>query len=1277
MRAFAPLLLIAALLAGPLRAQEDDRSTLTAFLEDSFSDAGRQVVITGFAGALSSRASLQVMTIADAQGVWLTLTDVSLDWQRSALLRGEVVIDSLTAARIEMTRLPVTGTSTMPTPEAADFALPELPVSIDIGEIAAAEIVLGETVLGQPVIGSLRAALHLSAGEGAANLTISRSGDGPKGLISLRAAYANATAVLELDLRAEEGAGGIAVGLLGVPDAPSVLFTLAGAGPISDFAADIGLETDGVSRLAGSVTLAKADDGDSRFDAELRGNVAPLFLPGYADFFGPEVTLRAEGSRSPEGVLTLGDLSLQARALDVRGQVALSADGLPDRFDVTGRLGLADASPLLLPLPGAIATRITRADLALSYDRLAGEGWKGEVSLQGLDRADLSAASLRLSGSGRIARLASDAMVGATLKFGALGLMAADPGLQQALGQGVDGNLLGHWRASDGRVTISRLRVEAPGYVIQTTGNIGGLESGLALTGHTEATLADLSRFSTMTGYALGGAARLSVDGSGSPLSGQFDMAGSISGQDIVTGIAELDGFLRGATEMLIDARRDENGTTLRRLDLTAAGFTARTRGQLATAGSDLMADVDFADISVLGPAYHGALRGVASLHGTLDAASLRLTGTGTDLRIGQPQVDGLLAGATDLSFTADLSPVAANIRAAELTNSAVHLTASGSLGPTESDLAATMELYDLAVLGPGFGGALDGTARLTGGLQSGALTLRGAARNLSIGHALADPLLAGPSAVTLDIGYSADGITINNADLSNPQVTARADGIATADATTLHLSARLADLALLVPEFPGPLTVTGTAVQRPGGTELDLRAQGPGQIDTAITGTVAPDYATAALAFRGTAQAALINGLVAPRSVTGPTGFDLSLNGPFALASLSGNIALNGGRIADPGQSFGLDQVQATASLARGRAVVSVQARVSSGGSVAVAGTFGLAPPLPADLTIDLTNVILRDPQLYEAKLRGRLTLIGPALGGAEVAGRLDLLETELRIPSTGLGGPGDIPTLRHLHEPGEVRATRARAGLLNGPDGAGTSGNRSAVYRLNIRLDAPNRVFVRGRGLDAELGGTLMLTGTTAATVPGGSFELVRGRLDILGKRLNLTEALLQLQGNFDPYLRVLAATRNENFTSSVLIEGAAFNPTLSITSDPDLPDDEALAQLLFGQGLDTISPLQAAQLASAVATLAGRGGGGIIESLRKNTGLDNLDIRADDQGTAELTAGRYINSKVYTEVTVTQEGKSRIDLNLDLAPHVTLRGRADSDGSTGLGIFLQKDY
>ena len=1375
MRWFARLALIAALVPVAVVAQEDDRSYLTAFLEDNLSSAGRQVIITGFRGALSSQASLATMTIADDDGIWLTLTDVKLDWQRAALLKGAVAIESLTAARIEMTRLPVLAQSDMPSPEAADFALPELPVSIDIGKIEATEIVLGETVLGQAVTGKLTASMRLSGGEGSADLEITRSDDGPKGLISLTAAYANATGVLNLDLRAEEGAGGIAVGLLGVPDAPSVLFTVAGAGPLTDFAARVDLVTDGISRLAGDVTLTGKQDGQSGFVADLTGDLAPLFLPAYAEFFGPLVSLHAVGSRSPEGLLTLNEMSLQAQALQLDGQLSLGADGLPDRFDLTGALGLADGSSVLLPLPGLIDTRVTRADLALSYDRAEGDGWKGEVSLQGLDRSDLSADTLRLSGSGRIARLTNDATVGATLTFSALGLQAADPALQQALGETVEGSLLGYWRASDSTVTVSRLRLEAPGYFIQTTGSIGGLDTGFTLTGHTEAILADLARFSGLSGYDLGGAARVSVDGSGSPLSGQFDVAGTVSGQDIVTGIPELDGFLRDKTEILLDVRRGAEGTDLRQLDLTAASFTAKVKGRIATAGSDLVADVDFSDISVLGPAYHGSLRGVASLQGTLEAGTVGLTaeagdlgigqkqadlllagktqltlradlskagavidtatlvndqmsldatgtvsadasdlvaalklndlsvlgtgfggsvngravlkgsladgsvaldGSGLKLRVGQPQLDALLAGTTSLSITADLTPAAAAISKAELSNDAVRLSVTGTFNPTASDLVADVALTDLSVLKGGYRGALTARVLLTGNPSVGTLILDGTAQNLAIGQTYADRVLAGKSRVKADIAFSTAGITVNSAEVTTPQLTATAKGQATAEGTVLDLNARLGNLALLLPEFPGPLTVTGTAAQRAGGTQLDLRAQGPGQINTTITGTVAPDYSTANLALRGTAQAALFNGLIRPRTISGPTSFDLTLAGPLQLSSLSGRVTLRDGRIADPGQNFAIGGIEATATLAGGRANVEATSRVSTGGTASASGTIGLSEPFPADFDIAVQRVLLRDPDLFETKVTGQLTFTGPALGGALIAGRLDLVDTELRIPSTGLGGLGDIPDLRHLHEPGEVRATRARAGLFgdNARRGRRPGGG---IYDLNIRLDAPSQVFIRGRGLDAELGGSLLLTGTTAAVVPGGSFELVRGRLDILGKRLDLTEALLQLQGDFIPYVRIVASTENDGVTSSVLIEGEAFNPSLSVTSDPDLPDEEALAQLLFGQGLDNISPLQAAQLASAVATLAGQGGGGIIENLRKSTGLDNLDIKTGADGTAELTAGRYINSKIYTEVTVDQDGKSRIDLNLDLAPHITLRGRADSDGSTGLGIFLQKDY
>ena len=127
-------------------AQTDGRDYLTAFLEESLSGAGRKVTVTGFQGALSSTASLESLTIADDQGVWLTLRGVNLDWSRSSLLRGAVVVTALTAKDIELARLPTPSAAAKP--EAGQFSLPDLPVSISIGKIMADHISLGPTVLG-------------------------------------------------------------------------------------------------------------------------------------------------------------------------------------------------------------------------------------------------------------------------------------------------------------------------------------------------------------------------------------------------------------------------------------------------------------------------------------------------------------------------------------------------------------------------------------------------------------------------------------------------------------------------------------------------------------------------------------------------------------------------------------------------------------------------------------------------------------------------------------------------------------------------------------------------------------------------------------------------------------------------------------------------------------------------------------------------------------------------------------------------------------------------
>ncbi|RYI03518.1 MAG: hypothetical protein EON48_15780, partial [Acetobacteraceae bacterium] len=103
------MLITACLLPGYAWAQQDDRDYLTAFLEDTLSDAGRQVTVTGFAGALSSRATMRTLTIADDQGVWITLNGVVLDWSRSALLSGELNVSELSAQEIIIARMPDTG----------------------------------------------------------------------------------------------------------------------------------------------------------------------------------------------------------------------------------------------------------------------------------------------------------------------------------------------------------------------------------------------------------------------------------------------------------------------------------------------------------------------------------------------------------------------------------------------------------------------------------------------------------------------------------------------------------------------------------------------------------------------------------------------------------------------------------------------------------------------------------------------------------------------------------------------------------------------------------------------------------------------------------------------------------------------------------------------------------------------------------------------------------------------------------------------------------------
>ncbi|NHB75963.1 translocation/assembly module TamB domain-containing protein [Rhodobacter calidifons] len=1169
-------LVIAFVLFGlPVQAQEDDRDYLTAFLEDTLSGAGRKVTVTGFAGALSSQATIEQLTIADDQGIWITLNGVVLDWSRSALLSGEVVVNELSADEIIVTRAPVATPEAMPAPEAAGFSLPDLPVSIDIEKVAADRIELGPDLLGQPVTGTLSASLELSGGEGQAVLDLIRTGDGPAGEIRLDAAYSNATRALKLSLRAEEAAGGIAASLLGLPGNPSARLQIAGEGPIDDFAADIALATDGADRLSGTVTL-RAEDGGQRFGADLAGDLAPILAPEMVDFFGNEIALKLDAWRSGGGRVVLDRLDLSARSLSLTGAGEIAADGVPERLTLSGRLAAPDGAPVVLPL--AEDTRVTRADFALNATQRDDDSWSGSLSVQGLDRPDLKIADLAVKGSGRIGRSAAGRSFGGTLNGTVSGLAPADPALAEALGTALAASLRFHSQEGSGALRLTDIRLEGAGLTGTGALRIEGLEQALMMTGRLALEVGDLARFSRLAGRPLGGAGRLELAGSASRLSGVVDGEIGFDGTGLSIGQAEVDRLLSGASRLTASVRRDETGTVLRSLDLVAGGLQASASGRLASAGSDV---------------------------------------------------------------------------------------------------SGTVSLADLAVLGAGYGGAVMLDGRFSGTPEAGAITLKGEGRALRIGTPEADRLLAGQSTLDLDLGLNSGVVQVRSARLQNPQLTASATGEINGDLRRITLDARLANLGLIVPEVSGPLTVAGTAVQDAAGYRLDLRGNGPGQIAARVEGRVANDFRTADLAINGSGEAGLANLFLSPRSVSGRVGYDLRLAGPLAIGSLSGRVTLSDGRIADPELGLALQQVQAIGQLAGGTVQLSATSGLSTGGRLRVDGPVRLDGRQEADLSIALDNLRLYDPELYETRVSGSLALRGPLAGGALLSGTLQLGETEVRVPASGFGSAEALMNIRHVRDTAPVRETRRKAGLLAAIAAASRDTVPSRAIGLDLTINAPARVFVRGRGIDAELGGSLRLLGTTAEVRPAGGFSLIRGRIDILGRRLVLTRADLVMEGSLVPQISIAADSQSEGIVSTVTVEGPANDPEVRFTSSPDLPQEEVLARLLFGRGLDNISALQAAQLANAVAVLAGRSGVGLVGNLRRTFGLDDLDVTTAEDGSAAVRAGKYISDNVYTEVEVDQEGKSRINLNLDLRRGLTVKGRLGADGETGIGIYLQRDY
>jgi translocation and assembly module TamB len=335
---------------------------------------------------------------------------------------------------------------------------------------------------------------------------------------------------------------------------------------------------------------------------------------------------------------------------------------------------------------------------------------------------------------------------------------------------------------------------------------------------------------------------------------------------------------------------------------------------------------------------------------------------------------------------------------------------------------------------------------------------------------------------------------------------------------------------------------------------------------------------------------------------------------------------------------------------------------------------TIDPAAGLPGEIRITGNRAQLVSNETIEASADLDLTISGPLLSRPRAAGRINIITMNVSVPDR-------LPTtLRPLPGTRHVRPTPTAAARLALAQRRQSASARGTPFRaeLDLTLTAQNRIFVRGRGINAELGGDLRLQGTSQEPIAIGAFELRRGRFDLLGQRLEFVRGRLDFTGDLTPSLDFLAETQAGDVTARIGVTGPASSPEFTFSSEPYLPQDEVLSRILFQRPSGGLSAGQALQLAQAVAQLSGGSDNDAFEQLRRSLGVDSLDITVGASGGPGVGVSRYISDNVRVGVKAgAQPEESGVTVDIDLTRRLKAQGEINAEGGSSVGLGFELEY
>ncbi|MEO0990818.1 MAG: hypothetical protein AAFX00_07710, partial [Pseudomonadota bacterium] len=979
----------------------------------------------------------------------------------------------------------------------------------------------------------------------------------------------------------------------------------------NDFAATIALETEDTPRLSGEFRLAALPGGapdaatlGRKFDLDLRGDITPLFLPSYRDFFGDDLRIGLKGQALQDGRVTLRDLTVDTASLDFGGSISIDSSGWPSFVDLEGRVAHDDGAPVLLPTAGA-PVRVSQVDLKVDLDRRRSDNWLATFRVQGLDTepTDIEAAVLRATGRLR-PNDDGPAEVSGDIVANLDGIDFADPVLSETLGRRLDGTLSVVYRG-DAPLRISNLAFSGPDFGVEGTATLDTQADGVDATVDLAVEAQDLSRFAALTGLALEGSARVDVAGSGNLASAALSAQVTGRTEDLALGQALADALIGGAGVIEMALARDQDGTRLDDFSLETDELALTADANLTSGASRAEFVLNVREFGLVAPGFQGPLKasGVATADPTEYRADASISGPGIEtLRLegGLSQEDQTIA--------------------ARLVGGIDAALANSLIAPAE--VGGQLDL-DLALTGPLDAAELLGTLKLAGdlGLPEPApsvpefdvsMTLDGVVRGVTEGGVpgfagqfeaavakliLDDPALSSAVGSALNMGTEIDLEAGQSLSLTGLEVVAdhyRMDGEGRLDLAAGQFQADLNVVSENLSRF-GPLTgldlvgavsahVSGSGETDGGAAALDLNVSTTdfaiGQPD--VDKLLGPSLDLTANATRSGAGAMTADFAFTSEAMTASGVGEVEDGSQSAtfLARLS-DIGLVADGFSGP--------LTAEGKADNGPEGATLDATLKGSGVPGLTVEARLAPDFAhldaradGDVDLSILNGILA-PNALEGRLNLAMSMVGP-VDNATVEGRLAVADGELRLAE----GPVSATNYTLRTDLSGLASNLVRQNGGGAPDPAGVE------LRIETTVSA------------------LELTDPGYANALGSAIETAVDVAFEAGRNLSLNDLSLIAEG-FD-----LAGS----LTADLEPEGGDFAADLRI-------DAQDLTRLAGLAGV----PLRGEAGAAAVASGNLDGSGGVL-TLNSRTsglffgqpsvdrligGLGSLDVNLDYDGTS----------------------------------------------------------